>query len=129
MLVLNGLQLQFESKAKQFGQTDFLDADTDQVVRDLGRIENHLNGVLGLWEHKGWTIREGIRLEEVSDGLEGLFRVGAHMRPEVSEPLREVTRLINKHIFSEATAPTRKALADVLTEHENRDSGPVTANA
>lgn len=69
MLILDGLQLEFESKAKQFGQTNFLEDDTDQVVKNLGRVENHLNQVLELREQSGWTIREGTPLQLVSDGL------------------------------------------------------------
>jgi len=122
MLVLSELQLGFESKAKQFGQTNFLDDDTDQVVKNLGRIENHLNQVLWLWEQSGWTIREGTHLGLVSDGLVRLFRVRDHMRPEVSEPLRDITRLINKHVFGEATERTQNALAEILLEHKKRDT-------
>ena len=77
MLILSKLQLGFESKAKQFGQTDFLDGDTGLVLL--------------LWEQNGWTIRKGTCLGQVSDGLVRLFRVRDHMRPEVSEPLREIT--------------------------------------
>jgi hypothetical protein len=127
MLILSKIQLDFESKAKQFGQTNFLDDETDNVVKNLGRIENHLNQVLWLWEQRGWTIREGTNLGQVSDGLVRLFRVGDHMRPEVSEPLREITRLINKHVFGEATERTQNALADVLSEHKYRDRGRMTA--
>jgi hypothetical protein len=125
MQILSKLQLDFESKAKQFGQTNFLDDDTDQVVKNLGRIENHLNHILWLWEQRGWTIREGTSLGQVSDGLVRLFRVGDHMRPEVTEPLREITRLINKHVFGEATERTQNALADVLSEHGRRDRGKI----
>jgi hypothetical protein len=121
MLILNGLQLSFESKAKQFGQTDFLDDDTDQVVKDLGRIENHLNRVLELWESSGWTIRQGTPLRLVSDGLVRLLRVEDHFRPEVSDPLREITRLINKHVFGEASKQTQIALAAIVSQHEKRE--------
>jgi hypothetical protein len=69
MLILNGLQLEFESKARQFGQTNFLGDDTDQVVTNLGRIENRLNRVLELWEKSGWIIQQGTPLWLVSDGL------------------------------------------------------------
>lgn len=122
MLILNGLQLDFESKARQFGQTNFLDDDTDQVVQSLGRIENHLNKVLDLWEQRGWTIREGAAIAVVSDGLEGLFRVRGHLRPEVSKPLREITELINKHVFGEvfgeASTQTQNALAEIVSNDE-----------
>jgi hypothetical protein len=120
MLILNGLQLDFESKVRQFGETDFLGEDTDKVVERLNRIEKHLNGVLNLWEQSGWTIREGTALGVVSDGLVGLFRVGDHLRPEVSKPIREITLLINKHVFGGATEETRKVLARIDSEDEKR---------
>jgi hypothetical protein len=84
MLILNGLQLGFESKARQFGQTNFVGDDTAKVVELLDRIENHLNQVLNLWEQRGWNIREGAPLSLVSDGLTPLFRVGDYLRPQVS---------------------------------------------
>jgi hypothetical protein len=59
MLILSGLQLGFEAKLKQFGQTNFLDDDTVKVVEALSRIEEHLNLVLDLWEQNGRNIREG----------------------------------------------------------------------
>jgi len=121
MLILNGLQLDFESKAKQFGQTDFLDDDTDQVVTNLGRIENHLNRVLELWEDSGWTIQPGTPLRVVSDGLVPLLRVRAHLRPEVSDPMREITLLINKHVFGEARPKTQNALKKIVSKHEARE--------
>jgi hypothetical protein len=122
MLILSGLQLEFESKARQFGQTDFLGDDTDQVVTNLGRIENHLNRVLELWEESGWTIQQGTTpLRLVSDGLKLLLRVREHLRPEVSDPLREITELINKHVFGEALKETQDALAEIVSEHEKRE--------
>jgi hypothetical protein len=120
MLILSGLQLEFESKSRQFGQTNFLGDDTDQVVTKLGRIENHLNRVLELWEESGWTIQQGTPLRLVSDGLKLLLRVRDHLRPEVSDPLREITELINKHVFGEALQETRDALAEV-SEREKRE--------
>jgi hypothetical protein len=42
--------------------TYFLGDDTDQVVTNLGRIENRLNRVLELWEKSGWTIQQGTPL-------------------------------------------------------------------
>jgi hypothetical protein len=48
-------------KARQFGQTSFLGDDTDQVVTNLGRIENHLNRVLELWEESICALRFRIR--------------------------------------------------------------------
>jgi hypothetical protein len=123
MQILNGLQLHFEAKAKQFGQTDFLDADTQQVVTRLFRIENHLNQVLQVWEHSGWAIQEGTALNVVSEGLIPLFRVRDHLRPQVSQPMREITALINKHVFGEARKDTQKALKEGLAAHDNREAG------
>lgn len=121
MLILSGLQLEFESKAKQFGQTNFLDDDTDNVVKCLARIEDHLNQILFLWEQSGWTVREGMALKVVSDGLVKLFRVRDHLRPEVSEPMREITCLINKHVFGVATLKTQAVLAGINSERESRE--------
>ncbi len=121
MLVLNGLQLDFESKARQFGQTNFLGDDTERVVKLLGGIQNHLNQVLQLWEHSGWTIQEGVPLDVVSNGLVKLFRVREHLRPQVSDPLREITRIINKHVFGEASAETRRALQEIVSAHEDQE--------
>lgn len=96
MLILNGLQLDFEAKARQFGQTNLLREETEQVVKHLGKIESHLNQVLELWEHSGWRVQEGADIDVVSKGLEGLIRVRQNLRPNVSDPLREITRtLIN----------------------------------
>jgi hypothetical protein len=69
-LILSGLQLGFEAKVKQFGQTNFLDNDTGRVVEALSLIEEHLNQILDLWEKRGWTIREGTELALASNGLE-----------------------------------------------------------
>ena len=113
MLILSRLQLGFEAKLKQFGQTDFLEGDTGEVVEALSRIEEHLNQVLDLWEQKGWTIREGTPLALVYDGLEKLFRVRAHFRPGVSDQMKEITELINKHVFGEATENTKKVVARI----------------
>jgi hypothetical protein len=121
MLILNGLQLDFESKARQFGQTDFLGDDTERVVTLLGGIENHLNQVLQVWEHNGSTIQEGTPIDVVANGLSKLFRVREHLRPQVSDPLREITRLINKHVFGEATAKTQRAFQGVVSVHVNRE--------
>jgi hypothetical protein len=121
MLILNGLQLEFESKARQFGQTNFLGDDTDQVVTNLGRIENHLNRVLELWEKSGWTIQQGTPLRLVSDGLKLLLRVREHLRPEVSDPLRKITELINKYVFGEALKETQDALAKIVSKQEKRE--------
>lgn len=123
MLVLNGLQLGFEAKAKQFGQTNFLDEDTEGVVTLIGVVEEHLNQVLELWEQRGWTIREGTALAVVYEGLTKLFRVREHFGPNVAEPLHEVTRLINKHVFGEALPETKDALQVIDEKHDQRDDG------
>lgn len=108
MLILSGLQLGFEAKVRQFGQTNFLDDDTVKVVEALGCIEEHLNQVLDLWEQRGWTIRKGTPLADVSKGLEKLFRVRAHLRPQVSNQLWKITELINKHVFGGASKNTKE---------------------
>jgi hypothetical protein len=125
MLILNGLQLDFESRMRQFGQTDFLGKDTDGVVKDLRTIENHLNHVLGLWEHKGWTIQGGTLLDVVSDGLQGLFRASRFI-PNVSQPLRDITRLINEHMYGEARNETKKTMEDTYANDDKQDEKDVT---
>jgi hypothetical protein len=121
MLILSGLQLGFESKAKQFGQTDFLDDDTGKVVEALDRIEEHLNQVLELWEQSGQTIREGTALAEVSKGLEKLFRVRDHLRPQVSDQMREITELINEHVFGGASKDTKAVMVRIDSERHARE--------
>jgi hypothetical protein len=122
MLILSGLQLGFEAKVKQFGQTDFLDEDTGKVVEALSRIEEHLNQVLVLWEQSGWTIREGTTLAVVSDGLEKLFRVRDHLRPQVSDQMREITLLINEHVFGGASKDTKDVVVKTdAKRHEWED--------
>jgi hypothetical protein len=113
MLILSGLQLGFEAKVKQFGQTNFLDDETGKVVEALGRIEEHLNQVLDLWERSGWTIREGTALAVVSDGLVKLFRVRDHLRPELSDQMKVITALINEHVFGGASTDTKAVAARI----------------
>jgi hypothetical protein len=126
MLILSGLQLGFEAKAKQFGQTDFLDDDTGKVVEALRCIEEHLNQVLDLWEEKGWTIREGTALAMVSDGLVKLFRVRDHLRPQVSNQMREITRLINEHVFGGASEATEAVVARLDRERHKQEDAQET---
>jgi len=121
MLILNGVQLDFEAKARQFGQTDLVGPDTARVVQLLGSIENHLNQVLSVWETNGYLIQAGSAIEPVSVGLEKLFRVSDHLRPMVSDPLREVLKLLNRRAFGEATPTTKKAYATVVDEHQTRE--------
>jgi len=66
----------------------------------------------------GWTIRQGTPLRVVSDGLVQLLRATAYLRPQVSVPLKEITLLINKHVFGEASKQTQDALAEIDSEHE-----------
>jgi hypothetical protein len=120
MLILNRLQLDFEAKIRQFGQTDFLDKDTKKVVERLSHIENYLNQVLKLWEQSGWTIQEGTALDVVSDGLVRLFRA-EKFRPGVSDPMREITGLINEHVFGGARKETQTALERIDSEAQKRE--------
>jgi len=113
MLILSGLQLEFESKVKQFGESDLLGIHTPNVVDQLGLIENHLNRVLTLWEEDGWTIREGTPLAQVSDGLIDLFRIRGHFGNGVSNPMKEIRKVINQEFFGEATKETQAALKQV----------------
>jgi hypothetical protein len=123
MLILSGLQLGFEAKVKQFGQTNFLGDDTGKVVEALGRIERHLNQVLDLWEQHGWTIREGTALAVVYGGLEKLFRVTDYFRPQVSDQMRKITKLINEHVFGGATTATEDVVARLdQKRHEQEDA-------
>ena len=121
MLILSRLQLCFEAKAKQFGQTNFLGADTWKVVEALSCIEEHLNQVLDLWEQKGRTIREGTALAVVSDGLVKLFRVRLYLRPKVSDQMREITKLINEHVFGGASNATKDVVAKIDSAREKRE--------
>jgi hypothetical protein len=121
MLILSRLQLGFEAKAKQFGQTNFLGADTWKVVEALSCIEEHLNQVLDLWEQKGRTIREGTALAVVSDGLVKLFRVRLYLRPKVSDQMREITKLINEHVFGGASNATKDVVAKIDSAREKRE--------
>lgn len=121
MLLLNGLQLGFEAKARQFGQTNLLKEDTKRVVTLIGGVEEHLNSVLSLWEQAGWTVREGTSASVVYGGLEKLFRVRTEFGPNVSDRLHEITEMVNRHIFDEATKPTKAALNDIGKKHKERE--------
>jgi hypothetical protein len=123
MLVLNGLQLDFESKAKLFGQAGILGDDAKQVVQLLGHVEGYLNDILRIWEMGGWTIRQGTHLAVVSDGLIRLFRVRASFRPGIANPLHEITQLMNKQLFGEANADARTALDVIIQAQADRDEG------
>lgn len=113
MLILSGLQLGFETKGKQFSETDFLDEDTGKAVEALGCIEDHLSEVLDLWEQNGRTIREGTALAVVYDELEKLFRVRQYLRPQVSDQMRKITMLINEHVFGGASKATQDIAAKI----------------
>jgi hypothetical protein len=118
MLALTVLQLGFESKARQFGQTNFLGKDTDRVVTLLGDIEHYLHEILKVaWEQRGWTIHAGTQVAVVSNPLQMLFRKDP-FRASMSEPLREITGLINAHVFGEALAKTQLALESVVKKDE-----------
>jgi hypothetical protein len=121
MLILSGLQLGFEAKAKQFGHTNLLGDDTGKVVEALSRIEGHLNQVLDLWEQRGWTIREGTTLAVVYDGLEKLFRVRDYFRPRVSDQMKQITKLINEHVFGGASEATEAVVARRDRERQEQE--------
>lgn len=99
MRFLNKLQLGFESKKRQFHQTDFLGKDTVRVVAKLQMIEVYLNEVVkDVWENSGWIIQAGAPLDIVSTKLEPLFKK-TNFRTNATDPLTEITRLINEHVF------------------------------
>lgn len=113
MLALTDLQLQFESKVRQFGQTNLLGKDTGEVVELLGQIETHLHKVLKqAWEQRAWTVRTGSDVSVVSDALQPLFRKRS-FRDNMTTPLQDITRLINAHVFSGASDETREVLDDI----------------
>jgi hypothetical protein len=108
------LQLRFESKPLQFGQTDFLGVDTNRVVSHLGVIERYLHDVLKeAWERRAWTIHAGTDVTLVSDALQDLFRADT-FRANMTNPVAEMTRLINAHMFGEATKATQEALESLV---------------
>lgn len=113
MLALTRLQLGFESKARQFGQTNFVGDKTLKVVSLFGDIEHYLHEILkDAWERRAWTIHAGTDVAVVSDALQPLFRKDP-FRTNMSDPVREITRLINAHVFGEALPATREALKRV----------------
>lgn len=107
MQLLNSLQLGYEAKARQFEQTDLLKGDRKPVVDKLDKIESYLNGLVGLWEEHGWEVREGTALHLISADLQPLFRQDL-FRPAFSLPMREITAVINAHLFG---APIRRPSA------------------
>jgi hypothetical protein len=98
MRCLNTLQLGYEAKVRQFEQADLLGDDRRKVVENLKNVESYLNDLVNEWEERGWTIREGTRLDRVSDPLQALYRK-ATFRPNCSRPMRKITRVINRHLF------------------------------
>jgi hypothetical protein len=120
MLILNRLQLDFEAKRKQFGQTNLLDDDTGAVVKALSNIEDYLNNVLDLWEKKGRTIREGTPLAVVYDGLQNLFHVTGRFG-QISDWMEDITKLINKRVFGKASKKTQAVVADIK-EHQAKEA-------
>ena len=104
MRILNRLQLGYEAKKRQFKQADLLGEDRAAVVATLEFIESYLNGLVGLWEEHGWTFQEGTVLDEVSPGLQRLFRKEP-FRAAVSNPMEGITAVFNEHLFG-ATVET-----------------------
>lgn len=122
MLHLNKLQLGFESKMRQFGQTDILGDDTRRVVDLLSEIESHLHDVLKeAWE-RGQT-EAGADVKPVSDSLQPLFDKD-DFRAHVTQPLNEITRLINRHVFGEASQETQELMAEIEGRDGDRRPSP-----
>ncbi len=102
MRKLNRLQLGYEAKKRQFTQADLLGEDRAAIVTTLALIESYLNELVGLWEEHGWTFQEGTVLDEISPGLQQLFRK-EQFRAAVSDPMRGVTAVFNEHLFGSTT--------------------------
>lgn len=116
MLRLDTVQLKFEAKARQFGQTNVLNDDTTSVVKDLVTIEKHLRKTLEVaWEGRSWTIREGTEVKEISDALQPLLRKD-EFRTGVSDPLYRLTAKINANLYGGATQATSEALSEIATQ-------------
>jgi hypothetical protein len=121
MLLLNDLQLGFESKIREFGHSNFFGNQTDDVLNCLGRIEDHLNGVLDMWEKRGRDIRPGTTtLGVVSDGLVGLFRIRDHFRPGVSTQMEEIMQIINKQVYGKKFGEASKEVRDAYEPIDHR---------
>jgi hypothetical protein len=118
------VQLEFESKVRQFGQTNLLGEDTELVVKRLDGIESFLNNILkAAWEQQGWSIQVGSDASAISEPLQPLFRKD-QFRPRLSEPLREITRFMNKYAFGGATAGTNAALDAIVQRHDAEEDLP-----
>lgn len=126
MLALNGLQLEFESKLKQFGQTNIFGEYNPEIVTLLGQIEEHLNGVLSMWEDEGWTIRGGTSIQDVSDSLKGLFLVTGKdgFGTNVSEPMKKIMRLTGQLVFGQATDKTSTAFSQTESRGSQAEDKP-----
>lgn len=107
MQILNRLQLGYEAKTRQFEQADLLGDDRAAIVETLEHIQKYLNALVDLWEERGWTFHEGTFLDEISPGLQPLFRK-KEFRAAVSHPMRGVTAVFNEHLFG-ATVETNDA--------------------
>ena len=116
MLRLDTVQLKFEAKARQFGQTNVLNDDTTSVVEDLVTIEKHLRKTLEVaWEGRSWTVREGTQVQEISAALQPLLRKD-EFRTGISEPLLRLTAKINANLYGGATQATSVALSKISTQ-------------
>jgi hypothetical protein len=104
---LNRLQLGYEAKKRQFTQADLLGEDRAAIVLTLALIESYLNELVALWEEHGWTFQAGTVLDEISPGLQLLFRK-EQVRAAVSDPMKGVTAVFNEHLFG-ATEETKYA--------------------
>lgn len=59
--------------------------------------------------------------ERARIGLVKLFRVTHHLRPQVSDQVREITELINEHVFGGASKDTKAVVARIDSASDARE--------
>lgn len=106
---LSDFQLEFEAIAIELGESRIFADDTDQISEQLRRIEQHLNRVIGFWEHEGSRIRSGFPRNRVAAGVSRLISYPDFMRGVV-EARRLVADLMHQHLFGLATPAQLKTL-------------------
>ncbi|MCR2811123.1 MULTISPECIES: hypothetical protein [unclassified Microbacterium] len=106
---LNELQLGYEAKKRQFDQADLLGEDRATVVAKFEDIESWLNRLVGLWEARGWDIREGTKLVEVSPCIQPLVR-RLHFRHYFTRPMQDITDVFNSHLFGAPRTRARRSV-------------------